>query len=182
MVGIEFITNVEADILIDGNVVSRTIWNPSRHRFVVVFVGDIGGAYLSLMSHTFHAVSPGYKTSTYWIDRVGVTTPTNNNPFTYSTRDDWNYTICFVFVSTKKTVTVTATVSKGYPSPSIDISIFVDSFAVINNHWDVVEKGSSVSLPVEIIAVGQHDVFARAMLNNDFGSVTADSQHVTVTV
>lgn len=83
---------------------------------------------------------------------------------------------------TVATITVTAMVSAGFPSPSLDIEMYANNQLLSSHHWDAVEKGQSVQDSVELTEVGTWDIFAIARLSNPFGEIEAESPHKTIEI
>lgn len=80
------------------------------------------------------------------------------------------------------TITVTGTIVKGYPNPSLDIEIYANGVSLKKKSWLSIAKGQTVSDSTELIEIGTYDIFAKAKLSNSLGSVEAESPHKTVDV
>lgn len=80
------------------------------------------------------------------------------------------------------TITVTGTITKGYPNPSLDIEIYANGSLLKKKSWVSIAKGQTVSDSTELTEIGNYDIFAKAKLSNALATVEAESPHKAVNV
>lgn len=85
------------------------------------------------------------------------------------------------YIESPATITVKVTMSAGYPTPTVELTIFSNSIQIATKTMTIA-KGQTDSLVAQISTLGSYTIIAHAKASNQFGIAEGDSAPIEIVV